>query len=668
MSTRAKKVILIGLDAPIAHRIFELAQEGKLPASKRLVENGVRAENCLVPFPTVTPPNWTTISTGAWPGTHGITSFHTHMPGDPFLEEIQSWDSAECKAETIWEAAARAGKRSIIINYPSTHGLNPESGIRLGGTSMFINSFRVGLPGRGGPAGLARQQVFSTDEYLIDSTQIELHPASGWSNVPAGTKVLEADLPLKYRSPLTPVKPKTWHMLVVASEGQGFDHVILSESKDVEAAFATLRKGGWSDNVIQTFDTDAGPKRAAFRCKLTELTENGRDVQLYITDLCGLDGWSVPEEVAAEIPCQEGLPLAGYPGFAWGAGWIDTDTFIEVFDLEHRWLAEATVYLATHKPWDILSVVIHGPDTFHHCLANMIDPKLTPNPEKLEYYQRIEWTYYKYVDHAVGRIADLADEETVLVIVSDHGTKATTRRFIPARVMADAGLTVFKDPLPPMKDDIPKTKEEVLDQVMPFHSPPPDWSKTKAIMVGECYIWVNLKGRDPEGIVEPEDYEAVRDEIIKVLYDYTDPVTGIKPVMLAVRREEALAFGLYGKMGERVGDIVYAINPRYGRQHGPAWPTHEIGIGSLKGLFLMTGPGVKKGEVLDRRVNLVDVVPTLCHLGDLPAPRDCEGAIIYQALEDPDAKSKELERVRDNFRRLKAIYEAQQAESHTYNL
>jgi arylsulfatase A-like enzyme len=125
---------------------------------------------------------------------------------------------------------------------------------------------------------------------------------------------------------------------------------------------------------------------------------------------------------------------------------------------------------------------------------------------------------------------------------------------------------------------------------------------------------------------------------------------------------------LYGEKGERVGDIVYAINPKYGRQHGPAWPTHEIGIGSMRGLLIMTGPGVKEGEVLKRRVDLVDVVPTLCHLADLPIPRDAEGGIIYQALEDPDEKSNELRRVRDNFRRLKAIYEAQQAESHTYNM
>jgi len=360
MATLAKKVIILGLDAPIAHRILELAQEGELPTFKHLIDNGVWAENCLVPLPTVTPPNWTTISTGAWPGTHGITSFHTHMPGDPFLQEIQSWDSAQCQAETIWEAAARAGKRSIIINYPSTHDLNPEGGIRLGGTSMFMNGFRVGLGGRAGPAGLALGQVFSTDEYLIDATEIKLRPAAGWSNVPTGAKLLEAELPLKYRRPLWPLKPKTWHMLIVASNGRSFDQVILSESKDAETAFAKLRKGEWSDNVIQQFDTDESSKRAAFRCKLIELTENGRDVRLYVTALCGLDGWSVPEEVAAEIPCGNGLPLPEYPAFDWGAGWIDTDTFIEIFDLEHRWLAEATRHLATHKQWDLLSVVIHG--------------------------------------------------------------------------------------------------------------------------------------------------------------------------------------------------------------------------------------------------------------------------------------------------------------------
>jgi hypothetical protein len=238
----SKKIILIGLDAPIAHRIFEMSQAGDLPAFKRLIDNGVYAENCLVPLPTVTPPNWTTISTGAWPGTHGITSFHTHLPGQPFLEEVQSWDSAQIQSETIWEAATRAGKRSIIINYPVTHGLNPEGSIRLGGACQFMNSYRVGLTGRGGPVSLAGDQVFTTDAYLIKGTQINPRPASGWKNLPEGNRFLEADLPLTYRNAMTPLKPVTWHLLMWASAGKNVDSVLVSESKDAQAAFAKLKK------------------------------------------------------------------------------------------------------------------------------------------------------------------------------------------------------------------------------------------------------------------------------------------------------------------------------------------------------------------------------------------------------------------------------------------
>jgi predicted AlkP superfamily phosphohydrolase/phosphomutase len=664
MITNAKKIILIGLDAPIAHRIFELSQTGDLPTFRNLIDSGVYAENCFVPFPTVTPPNWATISTGAWPSTHGITSFHTHIPGDPFLHEVQSFDHAQCGAETIWEAAARSGKQSIIINYPTTHGLNIEGSIRLGGGSAMINSSTIGRPSFNSALNLAGEQVFSTDEYLIDSTTIELKPANGWENLPGEVKAFEAELSLRYRNPAVPLKPMTWYLLIIPGDNEGDGQVILSETKDVEAAFSKLGKNQWSNTIIQNFKTDTGEKRGAFRCKLIELTPNGRNVQLYVTPICALQGYSFPEDVAGEIPCEQGLPLGEYAHFSWGAGWIDTETLIEVFDLESQWLAEAATYLGKHKPWDILSVVIHSPDTFHHLLSNLIDPHFTPDKREIDYYKSLEAEFYQSIDRAVAKINSLADEETIVVVISDHGTKATTRSFEPAKVLAEAGLTVFKDALPDLTADIPQSRDDIMDQLWPFKAPEPDWSETKAITIGECYIYVNLKGRDPDGIVEPEDYETVRDQIVAALYNYTDPRTGIKPITLAVRREEARFFGCYG---DRVGDVIYAIDPRYGRQHGPAWPTHEIGIGSMKGLFIMAGPGVKQRETLKRTIHLVDVVPTLCYLADIPIPRDAEGAIIYQALEDTDAKRYELERLKDNFKRLKAIYEAQRAESHTYN-
>jgi len=68
-----KKVMVIGLDAPISPRVYDYATKGELPTIKNLIEEGVYALNCMVPYPTITPPNWTSIATGAWPGTHGIT-------------------------------------------------------------------------------------------------------------------------------------------------------------------------------------------------------------------------------------------------------------------------------------------------------------------------------------------------------------------------------------------------------------------------------------------------------------------------------------------------------------------------------------------------------------------------------------------------------------------
>ncbi|HEX30286.1 TPA: hypothetical protein ENG04_09425, partial [Candidatus Poribacteria bacterium] len=245
-----------------------------------------------------------------------------------------------------------------------------------------------------------------------------------------------------------------------------------------------------------------------------------------------------------------------------------------------------------------------------------------------------------------GRIVGCSDpEETLVILVSDHGAKATTHRFQVARVLEEAGLLVFRQ------------TEEGRRAV--------DWSRTKAIQQRSCYIYVNLKGRDPQGIVDPEDYEKVQEEIIHALYNYTDPETGKKPIALALKKQDARIIGLYG---DRIGDVVYAITPDFGGQHGPHLPTARFGLGDLRGLFVMSGPGVKKGEILKRTVHLEDVVPTICYLAELPVPEHAEGAILYQALEDPNLKLNEMKKLRKNYERLQSAFEKEQALEHTYNV
>ncbi len=88
MANAPTKAVVIGLDCCMPHLVEKHIAEGYLPNLKRLMERGVMADHCHPPFPTVTPPNWAAIATGAWAGTHGVTDFHHHEPGDSLSNDV----------------------------------------------------------------------------------------------------------------------------------------------------------------------------------------------------------------------------------------------------------------------------------------------------------------------------------------------------------------------------------------------------------------------------------------------------------------------------------------------------------------------------------------------------------------------------------------------------
>jgi len=644
MTKWAKKAMVIGLDAPIPARVLKYVEEGKLPNLARLIERGVWAENCLVPYPTVTPPNWTAIATGAWTGTHGITGFNTYDQGDPLNVIHGAFSSEECKAEHIWTAAERAGKKSIVINYPTSWPPTMKNGYQLGGAGIGMNEWRQGMR-RGGAFTLCFDQAFCTEDYPLAS-QIEFRPATGWRNVPQAVAGLEADLLLQYRASAYRVEPQTWYLLVQDSRGQGYDRVILSLSKDAAEAFAVLQEGQWSPVLVQEFETENGPQKGAFRCKLVELSPDAEQFRLYVTQICATTGWSYPESLAAEIQSEKGLPASTGESMAYKLEWIDLQTYVELQEIGDTWLGDAAAYLMANKEWSLLYMHIHTPDRFHHDLATQMDPLTAEDKEAVGRYQEAELYFYQVIDRIVGRLVDLAGKETVVVVTSDHGAKASGHRVDVGQILADAGLTFYRETVDGWREV--------------------NWSKTKAVVQRECYIYVNLKGRAPDGIVEPgEEYEAVRDQIIAAFYNYTDPATGKKPFALALRREDARVLGLYG---DGIGDVVFALGNEWGGQHGNLLPTAEFGLGEVKGLLIMAGPGLKKGVKLERTVWLTDLVPTICYLAELPVPKHAEGGIIYQALENPDAGLEELQQLRKNYARVKSALEAERNLTHTYNM
>ncbi|MHB1133775.1 MAG: alkaline phosphatase family protein [Chloroflexota bacterium] len=637
MANKIEKVVVLGLDSVIASRVYRYAQEGKLPTLQKLMQNGVWSPNCLVPFPTITPPNWTSIATGAWPGTHGITDFDGHIPGDPLDEVHQQLDAREIQAEAIWTAAEKQGKKTVIVSWPTSWPTLPKDGYRISGFGNNVNDWRINVPrSMFTQYNLTHDLLISAEPFPF-AAQAVWKKAEGWQGVEHGPKAKEAEVELVVRRSQYEMAPIKWQLLLDASNGGAYDTVTVAKAKNKEGVYARLKVGEWTQNIYDSFETNEGPKPAVFRMKMVELSGDGEQMRIFIPGLCGLHGWGAPESIEEEISSEKGMPMGRAGWESHQMEWIDDETLIETCELTHDWLADAAGYILKNKPWDLYFMHVHTIDWFYHTFSTDLDPATSDSPATVKRFEEMEVILYQGMDRCYARILENVDlEKTLVLAISDHGAKASMANFSVQDVLEKAGLLVYKP-----------AEEGKARQI--------DWSKTKAVGQRHIHVYVNTKGRDPQGIVEPGDeYEQVVQQVLDALHDYREPKTGLKPITLALTREDARCIGLDSP---KSGDVVYAVDPRFGKEHGEFLPTARVGIGDMRGLFIMAGPGVKQGEQLERTVHLTDVVPTVCYLTGLPVPAQAEGGVLYQALEDPDAPFKELESLRRNVDRLKRMVE-----------
>jgi len=645
MTSRPKKIAVIGLDCALTHLIEKHISEGHLPTFKKLFDEGVVADNSMPNFPTVTPPNWATLSTGALDGTHGITDFHVHEVGTDLDNSSirQAFSSERCQAEFIWDAADKAGKKCVVLNYPGSWPPKMENGIMIGGTGLAIGENRDGLWGLDVQVDLCHDQMITTGVYPV-AIRGQLEEASDWKNVPEmGEDPLEMKAELNFPSSIAKPAPTTWHVLIREMGDDGYDTATLSPTKDMDDAFCTLTKGEWSPKIFTDIEMEDGSVRKVFfRCKLIELSDDAEDFRLFIGNLCATSGWTSPPDLAEKIAAysKEGTfgssgGLRGYP-----VGWYGLDTYVEINEQYSQFLADAAVYTLGNYDWDIFYMHSHPTDWVYHAVMSDMDPNTCPDEEKRKAAWKAHLGIYETQDRMIAKILEALGEETLVVLVSDHGATADGPMLDPFDILVPAGLCAKPEPV-----DIERLSGYMKKAVKSVGANmKPDPKKSKAIPQREIYVYVNLKGRDPDGIVEPEDYNKVQQEIIDALYAYVEPGTGKRPIALALSKQDARILGLYG---DGIGDVVYALYPWFGSQHGQILPTAEFGVGSLKALFTLTGPGVKKGHRLQRSVWSTDLVPTICYLLDLPVPEHAEGAVLYQAFEDPNFKAKEIRELKD---------------------
>lgn len=329
--------------------------------------------------------------------------------------------------------------------------------------------------------------------------------------------------------------------------------------------------------------------------------------------------------------------------------------------------ARSVQYLLRQKPWDLFIYVMETTDNLQHEIWHLVDethPMHDPAtaarvlPDILDYYET--------VDRLLGEMVALVPEETLVIVLSDHGFGPFHKFFHINNWLAANGWLVFKRTpvsllkraafrlgltpinalrwlttlgLSDMRKNVKRGRggKNLRRFFLSFNDV--DWSRTRAFSVGNFgQVYLNVKGQRPEGAVEPAEYEAVRDAIIAQAKALRDPEDGSQVVPVVYRREEIF----HGISEARLPDLVLHTDRAkyvsfghadFGSSRIIEPSTGQTGHHHMEGVVGLRGPGVLPGVKLEG-ASLLDPTPTILHYLGLPVPEYMDGRVLTDAFSD----------------------------------
>jgi predicted AlkP superfamily phosphohydrolase/phosphomutase len=264
--------------------------------------------------------------------------------------------------------------------------------------------------------------------------------------------------------------------------------------------------------------------------------------------------------------------------------------------------------------WDYFQFVDIGLDRVHHGFWKHHDPRhVLHEPDSP--YKDVVRDYYRHLDDELGALLELLDDETAVLVVSDHGARPLDGGFCVNEWLVREGLlALHKNP----------------DEVTPFARLDVDWSKTRAWSEGGYYarVFLNVKGREPEGTIDSADYERFRDDLKARLEATTDPdgrplgtlVFRPEEIYRTVRNVAPELIVHFGALAWRsVGGVGYPTVHVRENDTGPDDCNH-----AQHGAFVLAAPNAPAlGEI--EGAHLLDIAPTLLELGGYDRPPSLQG-------------------------------------------
>lgn len=669
MKTFAEKVMIIGIDGMDPRFAKYMMDKGEMPNLKKLADEGAQREDLAMQgmMPTITPPMWATLATGCYANTHGITCYWGQSKEELDVL-VYNFDSSRCQAEQLWNVFAENGKKTLVFHWPSASwppSSDSENLFVIDGTSpAFVNSATAMVDGEKlvyagqelaevlyrpkvmiengagcvlhdvpvedkGIESVADKTAGSLEMRNIELTALDgegqfedgpidicnspIKPAKGWLNAPEGA--LEFTI-ISYQG-----VTQRYAMLIKNSAGQ-YDTISIYKSKKDEQPLATLSNNEpIAVNVVDEIKTSAGVVKEINRTyTLLEIKPDGSQVRLYVGAAVDRHEDSVfhPKQLFTDIVEHVGY-VEGFPSASGKHVEFMEKIILPAWRRYGRWQAESTKYLIEKYGIEVVFSHYHNCDNYAHNFLQWVKKRDWGNDEKA--YQELFEQGYRDTDAYIGQYLSMLDEGWTLFVVSDHGLICSEHEMalmgdpfgVNAAVMADMGYTVLKT------DANGRRLKEI------------DWSRTKAVAPRGNHIYINLKGRDKYGIVDPAEKYELEDQIITDLYKYQDPQTGKRIISIALRNKDAAILGM---SGPECGDIIYWNAEGFNRAHGDSLSTFLGDFHtSVSPIFVAAGPGLKKGFTTERVIRQVDFAPTVAAISGVRMPAQCEGAPIYQIMD-----------------------------------
>lgn len=325
--------------------------------------------------------------------------------------------------------------------------------------------------------------------------------------------------------------------------------------------------------------------------------------------------------------------------------------------------------------WDFAMLVHRAPDILCHKFWHYQDPTHPLyNAHDAAQWGNVITDAFQYLDAQLGMLLNaVADARTSVIVLSDHGFGPLTHAVYLNKYFAQRGLLAYREQKnnalgPALRAGVRRLNNPVVNVLKQraFELFPRlksnlhysmaygnlDWSRTHAYAVGTMgNVYLNVRGREPQGIVEPSDYETTRDAVIAALRELCDPETQ-KPIFDFVYRREEI---YHGPALELAPDVIGLIDGSY---HIAAvdWRAGAKGRGVVEkvgnellfvsdtsgqhrmdGILAATGVGIIAHAQFAQLPQLMDVTPTILQLLGEPVPEDMDGRMLNEMLAETRA-------------------------------